>query len=127
MEYRFNNDDNPATLEKRNPDPNVTWGLPPGAPHNEVQIGLLLYQCKISAFDLIHEIPSLPPTRQAVLEIGRRKRSCKYFERYQPILSFREHLEIRLRRGERLWAVGGVLAGIVLTAAADIIVRLVTS
>lgn len=54
-----------------------------------------------------------------------RLRSCAYFERFQPMLSFREHLDLKLRRRERFWAAGGVLAGIVLTAAADVIVRLV--
>jgi hypothetical protein len=121
MEYRFNHDDKPATLEMRNPDPNVSWGYP-GAPHNELQIGLLLYQCNIPPSTLFTRFRRFRP----LAKLSWRSVGASGAARTSSAIN-RSSPSARLRRGERLWAVGGVLAGIVLTAGADIVVRLVAS
>jgi|SRR5581483_11036095 len=133
MEHAFENDA-PATLQERNPSgwfasfqSDVALAT---LSHDEIQQRIVwlvpIFECKLAAHRLISELPKLPPEMHESVAVISKNRRCRYFESYQPLRSFREHLDAKSRRTERRWALAGAAAGGSLVALVGLVFRLAT-
>jgi hypothetical protein len=88
---------------------------PKGDP--EIAYRTIAFDCHLGAALLMlegnHGIDAATSDDEWVRVIDR-PRYCKYFEPYVPLMSFRDHLDKKEKRSERLLVAGGAVVGAVL-------------